>query len=141
MDIGCGNWQPLGEWKCVCKSHFDKRGRRLSWLITTPPLSVSFFFPVQNRVFVPSNSCPAFAPFDAVKFINIHQGWRERERLIFSRGSWVPPCQHQHWQQVPDPLPFGISHRPTAGNLPCHRSGAGWGGLPRTAGVQARCPR
>ncbi|KAJ7402691.1 Importin-8 [Pitangus sulphuratus] len=32
----------------------------------------------RTEVFVPSKSCPAFASFDAVKFINIHQNWRER---------------------------------------------------------------
>lgn len=46
-----------------------------------------FFFQSRTEVFFPSNSCPAFASFDAVKFINIHQNWGERERLIFSRSS------------------------------------------------------
>lgn len=120
MDIGCGNWQPQGEWKCVCKSHFDKRGRRPG---SSQALCCLCLFSLQSRteVFVPSNSCPAFASFDAVKFINIHQNWGERG--IERETNFQQKQLNDTLATRPDPLPFGVSH---SGQSLCHHSAAGW---------------
>lgn len=102
---------------------------------------LSLFSQSRTEAFVPSNSCPAFASFDALKFINIHQGWRERERENnFQQRQLGDSLSTPILATRPDLLPFGISHHPTVGNLACHHSAAGWGGLLRTARIQTRWP-
>lgn len=73
-----------------------------------PCLRLFLSFQSRAEVFVPSNSCPAFASFDAVKFINIHQDGRDRETNFQLRqlgGSLSAPTPAAR----PDSLPFGIS--------------------------------
>lgn len=122
MDIGCGNWHPQGEWKCVCKSHFDKRGRRP---VSSQPLCCLclFFFQSRTEVFVPSNSCPAFASLMMwSSSIFIRTGERERE-TNFQQKQLNDTLATPTLATRPDPLPFGMS-RP--GHLACHHSADGW---------------
>lgn len=41
-----------------------------------PCLDLFLFSQSRAEAFVPSDSCPAFGSFNAMKFINIHQDWR-----------------------------------------------------------------
>lgn len=84
-------------------------------------LCLPLFSQSRTEVFVPSNSCLAFASFDAVKFINIDQDWRDRE-TNFQQRQLGDSLSTPTLVTRPDPLLFGISHHPTVGNLPCHCS-------------------
>lgn len=88
-----------------------------------PCLGLFLFSQSRAEAFVPSDSCPAFGSFDAVKFINIHQDWRGRETNFQLRqlgDSLTSPAPATR----PDSLPFSISHHPTVGNQHSHCSNA-----------------
>lgn len=130
MDIGYGNWQPQGEWNCVCKSHFDKRGRRPG--SSQPVCSLSLFLPIQNWSVFPFKqlSCLCFFWCCEVHQYSSELG-RERETNFQQKQL------NDALATRSDPLPFAISY-------PGHTSPThvltvllAGGGLPR---IQMWCP-
>lgn len=132
MDIGCGNCQPQGEWKCVCISHFDKRGRRPG--SSEPLCSLCLFLPIQNWSVCPFEqlSCLCFFwCFEVHQYSSELERERERE-INFQQKQLNDTLAAPTLAIRPDPLPFDASH---PGHLPCHHSVAGW------RRIQMWCPQ